>query len=43
MGLGRLVALPPVTHATDLAVKLGAGQLVRLGRHLALTRTPAAR
>jgi len=43
MGLGRLVALPPVTHATDLVVKLGAGQLVRLGRRLALSRTPAAR
>jgi NAD(P)-dependent dehydrogenase (short-subunit alcohol dehydrogenase family) len=35
MGLGRLLSLPPLDVGVDLAVRVGAGRLERLGRELA--------
>ncbi len=35
MGLGRLLALPGLTHVVDLAVRVNAGRLAGLGRFMA--------
>jgi NAD(P)-dependent dehydrogenase (short-subunit alcohol dehydrogenase family) len=40
MGLGRLLALPGLSHATDAAVRVAAGPLQRTGRRMVDTHGP---
>jgi NAD(P)-dependent dehydrogenase (short-subunit alcohol dehydrogenase family) len=42
IGLGRVLGLPPLSHAVDLGTRLASGPLVRLARRLAADRTPGA-
>jgi NADP-dependent 3-hydroxy acid dehydrogenase YdfG len=43
LGVGRILGVPPVSHLTDVAVRLSATRLERLGRQVARERTPAVR
>lgn len=43
LGLGRLLGVPALSHATDIGIRLASGRLERLGRSIAHTRTPAAK
>ena len=42
MALGRLVGVPPFTHAVDLGVRVMSRRLERFGREIAHARTPKA-